>query len=65
MDEWKFRGFLVSDWLATRFTETETCIKAGLSLEMPFAKCYQAKKIKNVLKKDNNLINYFDDNIRR
>jgi beta-glucosidase len=35
-DEWGFRGFVVSDWFATRFTSsTEACVKGGLSLEMP------------------------------
>ena len=35
-DEWGFRGFVVSDWFATRpVTSTEACVYAGLSLEMP------------------------------
>jgi len=35
-NEWGFRGFIVSDWFATRYTtSTENCINAGLSLEMP------------------------------
>jgi beta-glucosidase len=35
-DQWGFRGFVVSDWFATRFTSSsEACIKGGLSLEMP------------------------------
>ncbi len=35
-DEWGFRGFVVSDWFATRLvTSTEACVNAGLNLEMP------------------------------
>ncbi len=35
-DEWGFRGFVVSDWFAPRFAGgTESCVKGGLSLEMP------------------------------
>lgn len=35
LDDWGFRGFVVSDWYATKYTTTEGCMKAGLSLEMP------------------------------
>ena len=35
-DEWGFRGFVVSDWFAARFTSSaEACVRGGLSLEMP------------------------------
>ncbi len=35
-DEWGFRGFVVSDWFAAQpTTSAESCIKAGLNLEMP------------------------------
>lgn len=34
--QWGFRGFVVTDWFAARFTtSTEACVKGGLSLEMP------------------------------
>jgi len=34
--EWGFRGFVVSDWYAAKpATSTESCVNAGLSLEMP------------------------------
>ncbi|MFX1239548.1 MAG: beta-glucosidase, partial [Promethearchaeota archaeon] len=74
IEEWNFRGFIVSDWFATRYTDTVKCIKAGLTLEMPGnvkfipknqAFCYHPKKIKKALEKD--LLNEkeLDDNLRR
>ncbi len=65
MNKWGFKGFVVSDWFATRYTDTKKCIKAGLTLEMPFAISYRKKKMKNALKTDEELIKIFDDNIRR
>jgi len=65
MNEWEFKGFVVSDWFATRYTDTIKCIKAGLSLEMPFPICYRKKKMKNALKTDEELIKIFDDNVKR
>ncbi|MHA2333609.1 MAG: beta-glucosidase [Candidatus Hodarchaeales archaeon] len=51
MDKYNFSGFAVTDWLASRHKEISTvgCVKAGLSLEMPFAFKYKAKKIKKAL----------------
>ena len=35
-NEWGFKGFVVSDWYAAKpATSTESCVNAGLSLEMP------------------------------
>ncbi|MFW9795704.1 MAG: beta-glucosidase [Candidatus Thorarchaeota archaeon] len=46
MGRWGFKGFVVSDWLATRPIETtEGCINAGLSLEMPFPSKYKQKAL--------------------
>lgn len=75
MNEWGFRGFLVSDWFATRFTDTVQCMKAGLSLEMPGnvkallgtnqAFCYNKKKIKQVLEDGSLSEDLLDDNLKR
>ncbi|GAH19065.1 unnamed protein product, partial [marine sediment metagenome] len=32
MEQWGFRGFTVSDWNATAYTSTGSCVTAGLSL---------------------------------
>ncbi len=48
MEEWGFKGFVVSDWIATaKTTSTESCINAGLTLEMPMPIKYKKKKIKS------------------
>ena len=38
MDEWGFKGFVISDWGGTH--NTVKSVKAGLSIEMPRAKVY-------------------------
>ncbi|TFG18994.1 MAG: glycosyl hydrolase [Promethearchaeota archaeon] len=48
-DKWGFQGFVMSDWFATRYTSTEGCITAGLSLEMPTPIVYKRKLLKKGL----------------
>jgi len=46
LDEWGFRGFICSDWFATRhMTDTANTVKAGLTLEMPKSIVYNKKKL--------------------
>ena len=49
-EEWGFRGFVVSDWFAAQpTTSAESCLKAGLNLEMPGPGTrYRAKRLKKV-----------------
>ncbi len=66
MGEWGFRGFVVSDWGASsNCTSTESCIKAGLSLEMPRPILYKDKKLKKAFNEGKFSIEALDDNIRR
>ena len=65
MEEWGFRGFTVSDWNATAFTNTGECVKAGLSLEMPTAKKYTKRELAKALEEGKFTIEDLDDNIRR
>jgi beta-glucosidase len=52
IDEWGFKGFIVSDWWATKpITTPETCIKAGLSLEMPKPFAYKLRRLRKAFKK--------------
>ncbi len=65
-DEWGFRGFVVSDWFAPRFAgTTASCVKGGLSLEMP-GKGSPYKKAKVSEAYHNGLITErdIDDNLR-
>ncbi|MFW9861733.1 MAG: beta-glucosidase [Candidatus Thorarchaeota archaeon] len=51
MNRWGFKGFVVTDWFATRQYETaEGCINAGLSLEMPVPSKYKQKTLLKAFK---------------
>jgi beta-glucosidase len=52
IDEWGFRGFIVSDWFASvRCRDTKSCIKAEFTLEMPRRSKYKAKHLKPSMEK--------------
>ncbi len=66
MNEWGFRGFVVSDWGATRSsTSTESCVNAGLSLEMPVPNKYDVLKLLNAYKEGKFTEEIFNDNVKR
>ena len=66
MKEWGFRGFVVSDWNATDFTSnTESCINAGLTLEMPTPKKYILSKMRKAFDEGKFTEEILNDNIRR
>jgi beta-glucosidase len=65
-DEWGFRGFVVTDWFATRWSEsTEKAVNAGLSLEMPMAFKYKKTKLRKTLSEGKSTEETLNENIRR
>ena len=66
MDEWGFRGFVVTDWGATRsVSSTESCVNAGLTLEMPTAIKYNIFRLAQAYKNRKFSEETLNDNIRR
>jgi beta-glucosidase len=66
MNEWGFRGFVVTDWAATRWgTTTESCVNAGLTLEMPTAIKYSVIKMCQAYKEGKFTLETINDNVKR
>ncbi|MFW9950878.1 MAG: beta-glucosidase, partial [Candidatus Thorarchaeota archaeon] len=65
INNWGFRGFVVSDWNATHFTNTKDMITAGLSLEMPTPQKYRKRKLLELYEKGELNMDYFNDNVKR
>jgi beta-glucosidase len=66
MTEWGFRGFVVSDWGATKYTtSTESCINSGLTLEMPLAVKYKIRSLNSAFMEKKFTIEILDNNIKR
>ncbi len=66
MAEWRFRGFVVSDWIATaKTTSTESCINAGLTLEMPVQIKYKKKILNQALLEGKYTEEALNENIKR
>ncbi len=66
MDRWGFKGFVMSDWFATRPIETtEGCINGGLSLEMPIPSKYKRKRLQRSLKDGKFSVESLDDLVYR
>ncbi|MHA1144794.1 MAG: beta-glucosidase family protein [Candidatus Helarchaeota archaeon] len=65
-NEWGFRGFVVSDWFATRnTTSTENCMNAGLSLEMPWPIKYRKGRLRKAFESGKFTEETLDENVRR
>ncbi|MFX1425043.1 MAG: glycoside hydrolase family 3 C-terminal domain-containing protein [Promethearchaeota archaeon] len=66
MNEWGFRGFVVSDWGATRTsTSIESLINAGLTLEMPGADKYLPDKLEKAFEENRFTENALNENVKR
>jgi beta-glucosidase len=66
MGEWGFRGFVVSDWGATRTsTCTEGLINAGLTLEMPTEDKYKPSNLEQAFDEGKFTEEILNDNIKR
>jgi len=66
MREWGFRGFVVSDWgAASRTTSAESCITAGLTLEMPGASKFNIFELTQSYLEGKFTEEALNDNIRR
>ena len=65
MEQWGFRGFTVSDWNATAYTSTGSCVTAGLSLEMPTAKKYNKRNMKKAFQEGKFTEDSLNDNVKR
>ena len=65
MDDWGFRGYVVSDWNATAHCTAELCMNAGLSLEMPTSLKYKPKTLNKLLSEGKFTEETLDKNIIR
>jgi len=66
IEKWGFRGFVVSDWFATRHTtSTENCVNAGLTLEMPWAIKYRKGRLRKALQEGKFTEETLNENVKR
>lgn len=66
MKRWGYRGFVISDWFASRPIETtDGCINAGLSLEMPVPSRYKMKSLHEAFREGKFTEETLNDLVRR
>ena len=66
MDDWGFKGFVVTDWDATKYMDDAAiCINSGLSLEMPRPHCYKLESLRDAIEKQGFTEFRLDDVVRR
>ena len=66
IEKWGFRGFVVSDWFATKHTtSTENCVNAGLTLEMPWAIKYRKGRLRKALQEGKFTEETLNENVKR
>jgi beta-glucosidase len=62
-DQWKFKGIIMSDWVATY--DTTAAANAGLDLEMPFGVYYSREKLLPLIQGGQITQATIDDKVRR
>ena len=66
MDDWGFKGFVVTDWDATKYMDdAAVCINSGLSIEMPRPHCYKLTSLKDAYEKQEFTDFMLDDVVKR
>ena len=65
MNDWGFRGYVVSDWVATAHCSLEGCMNAGLSLEMPSPLKYKPKRLRRAFDNGEYTEEILNDNVKR
>ena len=66
MDDWGFKGFVVTDWDATKYMDDAAiCINSGLSIEMPRPHCYKIGSLKNAYERGEFTEVLLDDVVKR
>jgi len=66
MDDWGFKGFVVTDWDATKYLDDAAiCINSGLSIEMPRPHCYKLKSLRDAFENQEFTELQLDDIVKR
>ena len=66
MDKWGFKGFVVTDWDATKYMDDAAiCVNSGLSLEMPRPHCYKLESLRDAFGRQRFSETSLDDIVKR
>ena len=66
MDDWGFKGFVITDWDATQYMDDAAiCIESGLSIEMPRPHCYKLDSLREAFGKQEFTELQLDDVVKR
>ena len=66
MDEWGFKGFVVTDWDATKYMDDAAiCVNSGLSLEMPRPHCYKIESLRDAFERQRFSETHLEDIVKR
>ncbi len=66
MDRWGFDGLVMTDWFASRpIKTTDSCVNAGLTLEMPWPSKYKTKSLEKAYHDGKFTEKILNDRVRR